>query len=486
MGKGSIKNKTINGLLWSFIDLLSKQGIQLLIQIVLARLLLPEHFGLIGMVTIFIAISNTIVQSGLDQALIREKKPTQEEYSTVFHFNMLVSIIIYILLYFSAPIISRFFNEPQLISIIRIIMITVLINAFGVIQRVLLIRKVDFKTQTKVTVIGGIISGSIAILLATNGFGVWSLVVQSITMQLTQVTLLFFSNRWFPSLTFSYTAFKRYFTFGYRLLLSGLIDTTFKNIQLVIIGRIYPSTALGYYTNATKLRDVSSQSSTQAIQKVTYPVLSRMKDEKDRLFNNYKRIIKMTAFLNFPFMIGLAVVAPIFIPLLLGDQWIPSVLYFQLLSISGMFYPIQSINLNILKVTGRTDLLLSLEVVKKIILVALLAISIFLDSGIIGLIIATIINSFISLLINLYFSGREIGYSLKNQLLDLASPFVLSILMGGIVIYSASYSIGIAIIDLAIQISLGIIVYMLLSLLFKSKEMKELMKITKQYLSRDR
>lgn len=480
MKANSIRKKTIKGIVWSFTELLSKQGIQLVVQIILARLLLPEHFGLIGMITIFISISISLVQSGMDQALIRETKPTQTDYSTVFYFNLFISVLIYIILFLGAPAISLFFNETQLIEIIRLLMVIVIINALGVIQRVILIRKVDFKTQTKISIIAGIISGLIAIIFALSGLGVWSLVVLSLSMQIVEVGLLYINNQWLPSFTFSFSSFKRFFNFGYKLLLSGLIDTTYKNIYFVIIGKLYPAALLGYYTNASKLRDVSSQSITQAIQKVTYPVLSSIKEEEKRLANNYKKVIKMAGYIIFPFMLGVAATAPNFIPLLLGEQWIPSVIYFQLLCIAGMLYPIHAINLNILKVKGRSDLFLRLEIIKKAILTLLITLSVLLNTGIEGLIGAAITNSYISLFINMYYSGKEISYNYVKQLNDLLPILLSAIIMAFLVYLSNYYLIGIYFIDLILQVIIGVLSYLILSLILRIDSFNEIIVLIKK------
>lgn len=472
-----LKTKTIHGLFWSFIELISKQGIQLAIQILLARLLLPEHFGLIGMITIFIAISTTFVQSGLDQALIRELNPENKEYSTVFYFNLLASIVIYGVVFLLAPLIAQFFNEPELVAVLRVLMIVVIINAFSVIQRVILIRNVDFKTQTKISVIAGIISGIVAVGLAIMGLGVWSLVFQQITMQLFNAILLFISNRWIPTLEFSMTLFRKHFNFGSKLLVSSLIDTIYKNIYFVIIGKLYPSVQLGYYTNASKFRDVSSQSMTQAIQKVTYPILSGIQNDSLRLSANYKQLLKMTSYLFFPVMLGVSAIAPNLIPFMLGDKWIPSVEYFQLLCIAGMLYPIHAINLNILKVKNRSDLFLLLEIIKKFILTILITIAVFSGLGIKGLIYAAITNSFISLFVNTYYSAREIGYSFVSQMKDMAPAFLISWIMF-ITVYFSDKIINVPIIfTLIIQVSMGIIIYGLLSYLFKLEEFVGIKKI---------
>lgn len=479
MKNTALKSKTIKGLIWSFTELISKQGIQLVVQIILARLLVPEHFGLIGMLAIFIAISNSVVQSGMDQALIRESNPSQTDYSTVFYFNLIISLFIYTILYITAPIISSFFNEPQLIDIIRVLMLVVIFNALVTIQRVFLIKKVDFRTQTRITAIASSISGVFAIIAALYGLGVWSLVIQTLSMQLIQAVLFFIGNRWLPSLTFSMAAFQRFFKFGYNLLLSGLIDTVYKNIYFVIIGKMYPAATLGYYTNASKLRDISSQSITQAIQKVTYPVLSSIKEDQNKLALSYRKVIRMGGYIIFPFMLGLAATAPNFIPLLLGEQWISAILYFQLLCFAGMLYPIHAINLNILKVKGRSNLFLRLEIIKKSILTIFIVLAIVFETGVIGLIGAAIANSYISLFINMYYSGREVTYTYAKQLTDLLPAFLSAVMMSGIIFLTNNFMSGIYFVDLLLQILLGISIYLFLSWLFRIEEFSEIWYILK-------
>lgn len=472
-----LNSRTIKALIWSFTELVSKQGIQLIIQIILARLLLPEHFGMIGMITIFIALSTTFVQSGLDQALIRESNPGKEDYSTVFYFNFIISIIIYIVLFMTSPMIADFYGEPQLVIIIRVMMLVVIINSFAVIQRVILIRKVDFKTQTKISLISGVSSGIIAICVALLGMGVWSLVIQQLTSRLIEALLLILSNQWFPSLKFNIRLFKKYFNFGYKLLLSGLLDTVYKNIYFVIIGKVYPATQLGYYTNAQKLSDTSSQSVSQAIQKVTYPVLSSIQQDPLKLASKYKRIIKMTSFLFFPVMMVIVAIAPNLIPFVLGEKWIPSIIYFQLLCIAGIFYPIHALNLNVLKVKNRSDLFLTLEIMKKVIFTLLITIAIIFGNSIEALISASIIQAFIALFINTYYSGREIGYTLRLQIRDMLPAFIISVTVCFIVYFAGIFLTTWLFVTLIIQIILGITIYILLSALFNKNEFNYIVKL---------
>ena len=473
-GSNSLKSKTLTGVLWSFTEMVANQGIQFIIQIILARLLLPEHFGVIGMILVFVAISNSIVDCGFSQALIRDQNTSKEDYSTVFYFNLLIASVMYGVLFISAHAISVFFDEPQLVEIIRILSLVLIINSLGIIQKVILIKNVDFKTLTKVSTIAAIASGTITITFAILGFGVWSLVINIISMQFVQTVFLWIFNRWIPLRTFNVTSFKKFFVFGYKLLLSGLIDTFYNNIFYLIIGRYYSTSQVGYYTNAVKFRDLASQAIAASVQRVSYPVLSAIHEDDERLKSGVRKLIKTSAFINFPLMVGLAAIAnPLFV-LLLGDKWLPSVLYFQLLCLAGMLYPLHSINLNILQVKGRSDLFLLLEIIKKTVLTILIALSFVCHLGIIGLIGAAVLNSYISLFINTFYSAKEISYSPREQIIDVLPVYLASMLMGGIV-----YLIGIilpygSLMQLSIQICCGIVIYLIYSMLTKKQELKEL------------
>lgn len=469
-----LKTKTLNGLFWSFADLLASHGLQFFIQIVLTRLLLPEHFGVMGMILVFIAISNSIVDSGFSQALIRDQETSQADYSTVFYFNLFMACSLYCILYFAAPVVSRFYDEPQLIAILRILSLALIINSLGIIQKVKLTKKVDFKSITKANVIAVIVSGTITITCAVKGYGVWSLVINLLVLQGTQTVCLWVFNRWLPSLTFNVHSFLKFFEFGYKLLLSGLLDTFYNNIYFILIGKTYSTSSLGFYTNAVRLRDLTSQSIAVTIQRVTYPILSSIQDDEDRLKFSFRKIIKMSAFVNFPLMIGLASIATPLFTLLFGERWLPAVIYFQLLCFAGMLYPIHAINLNILQVKGRSDLFLWLEIIKKANLTVLIIASLLFGFGIIGLICAAVVNSFTALLINTYYSAREIDYSTKEQIFDMLPAFLNSIGMGTVV-YFLSVLLGMnELVELLILIPIGILIYIPLSKLTKQKELDEL------------
>lgn len=469
--QSSLKKKTISGLFWSFSDLSANIGIQFIIQVILARLLVPEDFGVIGMIVVFIAVSQTFIDSGFTNALIREKDPSQKDYSTVFYFNLFMAGVAYLALFFSAGAISNFFQEPQLISILRVLAIVLIINSFGLIQRTMLTKKLNFKTQTKISIISSILSGVIAVGFAYSGFGIWSLVIQTLVKQFVQSLLLSLLNRWIPSLVFSIDSFKRLFGFGWKLLVSGLINTLYNNLYFLIIGKAYSAVELGYYTNAQKLRDTASQLITSTIQKVSYPVLSSIKEDEDRLREGYKKIIKTSVFITFPFMIGLAAVANPLIALIFGPKWLNCIEYFQILCLSGMLYPLHAINLDILQVKGRSDLFLKLEIIKKLLGLSLIGVVLFLQLGIIGLLWAAVLNSYISYFINSYYSAEMLSYSTMKQIKDITPAFIASVLMAIVIYLSGAILPDSDIVTLTAQIIIGIIVYVGICKIAKIEEL---------------
>ncbi|REB08727.1 lipopolysaccharide biosynthesis protein [Sporosarcina sp. BI001-red] len=481
-----LKSKTISGLIWSVADVLVNHGLQFVIQLVLLRLLLPEHFGIIGMILIVLAISNSIVDSGFSQALIRDQHTSQTDYSTVFYFNLFIAVSIYGVLFMASPVISSFYGEPQLIAILRVLSLVLIANALGIVQRVMLVKNVDFKVLAKINAVAFSISGGITIALALYGFGVWSLVFNTLAMQSIQTLMLWLFNRWMPSLVFNRQSFKKYLKFGYKLLLSGLLHTFYNNLFFVIIGRMHTTAQLGFYTNAVKLSDTASELLSTTVQRVSYPVLSKIQDDEEVLQSGFRKIIKLAAFINFPVMVGLAAIATPLFNLVLGEKWIPSVPYFQLLCLAGMLYPLHALNLNILQVKGRSDLFLLIEVIKCGVLTVLIGLSLALQLGIIGLVWAVVLNSYASLYINTYFSAREITYSAKNQMKDIFPMYLISICMGVGVLLIGFFLPDSGFIRLVSQVSAGVALYILLSRLAGIAELNILVLLLLDVLKRFR
>jgi len=449
----TLKEKTINGLLWSFVDTFAGQGISFIVGIILARILSPREFGLIGMITIFIAISQSFIDSGFSQALIRKKDCSSEDYSTVFYFNLATGILFFAGLFFAAPAISNFFHEPALKSIIQVLGLILIIESVSIIQRTILTKRIDFKLQAQISVIASIISGAIAITLALLNFGVWSLVALQLSKQAINSFFLWLWNNWKPIFVFSTSSFNELFGFGSKLLLSGLIDTTYRNIYYLIIGKYFSAVELGFYTRADQFQTLPSSNLNTIINRVSYPVLASIKDDIPRLKKNYRKLIRSTMFLSFILMLGMAAISKPMIITLIGIKWLPSVIYLQLLCFVGMLYPLHAINLNMLNVQGRSDLFLRLEIIKKILAVPIIFLVVFM--GIKAMIIGMFVLSLIAFYLNSYWSGKLIGYSSIQQVKDILPSLFLALIVNATVFSISFFGITSSLILLLIQLVTG-------------------------------
>ena len=417
MADESLKSKTVHGLGWSAIDNISRIGVSFIVSIVLARLLSPDEYGLIGILTIFISVFNAIVDSGFTNALIRKNNASDTDYSTVFYVNMVVSVFMAAALFLCARPIASFFGREELVALTQAMSCIVIINALSIVQKARTTKAIDFKIQTKITLISAIISGVIGIVMAYMGYGVWALVGQQISCQLLTTALFWIYNKWLPSLVFSWESFREMWSFGWKLLVSGLIDTLWKEIYQVVIGKCYAPETLDLYTRAKQFSDLCSTNLTSIIQRVSYPVLSSIQDDKVRLREAYKKVIKTTMLPTFVLMFGMAAVAKPMIMVLIGEKWLGCVGFLQIICIYGALYPLHAINLNMLQVQGRSDLFLKLEIIKKIINIGPLLLGIFVDIYL--MVGSSIITSCISYYLNAYYSGPFLNYSIKEQVKDI-------------------------------------------------------------------
>jgi O-antigen/teichoic acid export membrane protein len=427
----SLKQKTISGLLWSFIDSFASQGVQFIVGVILARLLSPREFGLIGMLTIFIAVSQSFIDSGFTSALIRRKNCTQDDYATVFYFNIIVSLVLYLLLFLLSGAISSFFNEPQLKSLIQVLGIGLIFNSLAIIQRTILTKELNFKLQMRVSVFSSLGSGILAVFMAFQGFGVWSLVALTLSRFGFTSFFLWVWSKWKPIWVFSRKSFNELFSFGSKLLVSGLIDTIYRNVYNLIIGKYFSAVELGFYSQADQFQSLPSQNLNGIITRVSYPVLSSIQNDNSQLRSAYKKLIKSTMLITFVLMLGLCAVAKPLILTLIGEKWLPAVIYLQLLCFVGMFYPLHALNLNMLQVQGRSDLFLRLEIIKKIIAIPAIVIGIFF--GIKIMILGMLVNTLIAYYLNSFWSGKLIGYSFSEQVKDILPGFLLALTVSAIV-----------------------------------------------------
>lgn len=431
-----VKHKVINSLFWSSFEKFSAKGVQFFLGIVLARLLSPEDYGLIGIILIFVSFSNTITDSGFKSALIQKKNRDEKDFSTVFFFNIVIATIFYGLFFLLAPLISVFFENDALILLIRVSMITIVINSLAVVQIARYSINLDFKTQSKATLISVLISGFIGITMAFLDYGVWSLVAQFIIRTIVNVFLLCMYSGWVPSEGFHLDRFRSLFSYGYKLLLSSLLEVTYRNVYIIIIGKFYTIKELGFYTRAKQFSDFPSTNLTQILDRVTFPLLSQIQDDRQKLTQKYKLLIENSSLVFFPLMILLMTLSEPIIMLVLSEKWISVAWMLKLICISSMWYPIHSLNLNILKVMGRSDLLLKLEIYKKT-LTTIVVIT-CIPIGIKALIIGSIFVSLISLLLNIFYTQKFIDYSFFSQLRDLFVVCFSNFLMGVLVYYTVS------------------------------------------------
>lgn len=474
----SLKQKTVKGVFWSSLERFSVQGIQFVVMIIMANMLTPHDYGLIAMLAVFIAVSQSLVDSGFSQALIRKQDRTEIDNSTVFYFNIIVGLFLYGVLFIVAPFIADFYNEPQLVAITRIIGLSVLINSFVVVQRALLTIKIDFKTQAKAALTAAIISGGLGIWMSANGYGVWAIVAQQLINLGINALLLWMLSLWRPRWVYSWKSFHSLFGFGSKLMVSGLIETVYRYIYLIVIGRVFSASDLGYYTRAHQFTDFPSSNLTGVLQRVTYPILCKIQDDDERLAYVYRKFLRLSAFIIFPLMIGLAVVAEPLVLTLLKEQWLFTATLLSIICFSMMWYPIHAINLNLLQVKGRSDLFLKLEIYKKIIGVCILCITI--PMGLIAMCIGSIFSSMIALIINTYYTGKLINVGFIKQMRDLLPIILLSVSMGIIVYFVVEALPILPIYQLTIGIFIGIFFYVSMSLFFNFTEFKDLLQLLKQ------
>ncbi|MCB9173561.1 MAG: lipopolysaccharide biosynthesis protein [Flavobacteriales bacterium] len=474
----SLKKAALSGMFWTFIQQMSTQGISFVVSIILARILLPSEFGLIALISVFIAIGNALIDSGLNQSLIRTEHVTEKDYSAVFFFNLIISICIYVIMFFTAPFISNFYNQQLLTEISRVYGLVFIINSLAVVQNTKLTKELQFKKQTIITLPSLLIGSSVGIWMAIKGYGVWSLVWSNITRSAALTIQLWLWSPWKPSLDLKWNNIQPHLNFGYKLTMSSLIHVFFTNIYTIIIGKFFDPIQVGFYNRANTLKQMPVQNFSAVLSKVTFPLFSKIQDDNKQLKSAYKKIMKMAIFLLSPTLLLMAVLAEPLFRFLITEKWLPAVPYFQILCLSGILYPINIYNLNILNVKGRSDLYLKLEVIKKIF--ALFVIIISINWGIYGLLYGHLFLTLTGLLINTHYAGKHINYSTFNQLRDISPAFFISLLTSVIIfledrlLVSYNYS---DIIRLLTGGIMGIILFLILSYLFKLSSLYEIKSI---------
>lgn len=461
----SLKSKTLHALSWSFVQGIGLRGIQFVVGIILARLLLPEQFGLIAMLLIFMDVAQSILDSGFGAALIQRQCVTKKDASSVFYFNILVGIIAAVCLCGLAPWVAGFYGQPVLTPLLRVMSLVLVINAFGMVQGTLLTKMLDFRTQTKVSLIASLLSGVIGMGMAYRGFGVWSLAAQQLSSAAFRTVFLWICSNWRPAWLFSMQSLREMFGFGSKLLCTGLLNTIFDNIYVIVIGKLFSPADLGYFSRANNLQQLPSQTLSGMVARVTFPVFSTIQNDPERLKRGMKKALTTLVLVNFPLMIGLAAVARPLVLVLLTDKWAPCIPYLQLLCLVGLMFPLHLINLNVLQAVGRSDLVLRLEIVKKALII--LNIVITWRWGIMAMIAGQVIISLLSYYLNAWYNKALLQYSIWEQIRDLYPYLLNAMIMGAIVYAMLSLPIASQMILLICQIVAGGIVYFLLCRIFR-------------------
>lgn len=479
MADDSLKDKTVKGTFWSAADAFLGQGVTFIVGLVLARILTPEEYGLIGIVSIFTTILLGFVDCGFGNALIRKQDANDDDYNTMFIVNMVMSILMYAVLFVSAPSISKFFERPQLVSLIRVTGLLLIIQAFSIVQNTILTKRIDFKTKTKASLISAISSGLLGIGFALAGFGVWSLVGQQVFRQILYSLCLWFFNRWWPSLRFSINSLHYMWGFGWKLMVSGFLDRLWTQLYQVVVGKFYNPAMLGQYTRAEQYSSIFSSNISSIVQRVSYPVLSTVQDDKERMIKGYRKIIKTTMFVTAIIMISMAAVAEPLIYCLIGPQWQIAATFLPLICLNLSFYPLNAINLNMLQVQGRTDIFLYLEIIKKTLAVGPICLGIFVD--IYWMLISSIILGFICFFLNSYYTGKSLGYTPWAQLRDIAPGYGIAFLMALTVFFLKYLPLSYWIV-LPMQVLLGAMVFVVICIVLRIPEYFELKDIVISYI----
>lgn len=467
MKEQSLKEKTISGVFWKFLEKFSVQGVMFIQSIIMARLLDPSDYGLIGMVAILNGVCAILVDSGFTNALIRKKDRTPEDFSTVFVFNVVMNILMAVFMVVFAPIFADFYHQPVLKNIIYLFAIQSASGGLLAVQGAKMIVDLQFRTMSFINVVTTISTGLISVVLAFYGLGVYALVIPNIVMIYIRFGLYYHYQHWFPGFKFSMHSFKELFSYGSKILISNLLNCIFGNIYPIIIGKKFSSAALGYYSRGEGYAALPSDTVNDVISNVTLPILSKIQDDTQELSVIYRKMLRVSAYLVFPVMIALAAMARPLVIVMISEKWIPCVIFLQILCFSAMWKPISSLNMNLLQVKGRSDLFLRITIAEKILLILVVVVTV--PMGIVAMCIGSVISAYFTLFINTFYTGKLIGVGFVSQMRDLFPSFVLSSLMG-LTIYLISVYINSYVLQIVVGVILGFGFYCGMSMLLNFME----------------
>lgn len=472
-------NTIITNFIWRFAERCGAQLVQFIVSIVLARLLAPEVYGTIALITVITTILNVFVDSGMGSALIQKKDADSEDFSTVFYFNMFVCIVLYVGLFISSPWIAHFYKDATLIPVIRVLGLTIVISGVKNIQQSYVSKTMQFKRFFFSTLGGTIGAAVIGIWMAFKGFGVWALVTQQIFNATVDTLILWITVKWRPKRQFSFERLKGLFSYGWKLLASTLLDTVYTNLRQLIIGRMYTPSDLAFYNRGKQFPDLIITNINTSIDSVLLPIMSQEQDNVERVKAMTRRAIKTSTYIMAPLMMGLAFCATSVISLILTDKWLACVPYMQIFCITSMFYSVHTANLNAIKAMGRSDLFLKLEIVKKVVGMVLLLSTMWF--GVMAMAYSLLVSSVLSQIINSWPNRKLLNYGYLEQLKDILPGIILAVVMG-ICVYPVQW-LGLSdIITLCIQVPLGAIIYIIGSKIFKLESFEYILDMIKSYI----
>ena len=470
----SLKKKTVKGVAWTSLDQMMTLGFGFVIGVILARILSPGDYGLLAMIGIFNSISISFIGSGFGLALVRKTDLTEDDNTTAFCFNFIVAIVMTGILWLIAPLVAQFYDKPILTDLVRVEALLLIIFSLTFVQNAQLIRALNFKAKMIINVTAQLIAGVVAIVSAYSGLGVWALVIQHFTSSIVGLFLLWIISPWRPRGRWNKISFRYLWGYGSKLLASALLDKIYGNIYPIIIGKLFSAADLGQYSRASGYAHLPSTGLTSVLQQVSFPVLSKIQDDSQRLGDSYRRMLRFSVFVVFPIMIGMAALAHPLVISLVTEKWAPCVPYLQIICFSSMWYPVHAINLSLLQVKGRSDLFLRLEIIKKVLVT--IVIFICVPFGITGICYGSVFTSLACLVINTYYTGKLIHVGFVRQMMDMTPTLLTSLAMAAVV-YFAVMPFGKEVVKLAVGIPLGIVVYLAIARVFRMPELQEALDI---------
>ena len=472
MAGSKLEHKVAKGVAWSFTEKLLSMVVQMVVSIVVARQLAPADFGIMAIMTFFTSVALAIVDSGFSQTLIRKSNPTDEEYHSVLIFNIVVSLVLYGILTAAAYPIAALYNSPEIWTIAPVLFLVLPINSLCVVQTVMYTREFRFALLSKIVFVASLVSGAVAVAMAIMGCGIWSLVAQRLLMMGIKAAAFWSIRRWHTSARFSFAAIKAMAPFSLRLLATDLIASIYNNVAQLFIGKMHTTSTLGFYSQAQKLKDLPVTSTVQAVQGVTYPALSELSDDEKRFGDGYERIVRMLGFVAFPVMLGFVAIADDMFLLLLGQRWMPTVPYFEILSLSGLFYPLAVVSYNVLKTRSDGRVILRLEVVKRVIMTAVLAITIPLSVKAVAWGVTAM--AAIEFVLNTAAAIRYLSTTARSILRAISPSLLLALMMFALLLFVAPYFSPLHVAwRLILEIFVGSVIYFLFAWLYRVKAFSE-------------